>query len=210
MNIPFDPEIKAIVFDAFGTLVQITERHRPYKQLIELAAKSPAHNPELCSPASIMSMNLCFSDMAKRLAPDIENALLAELSGQLEREIASIELFPEATTVLKELRDAGVRIAICSNLASPYVAAVRAILPFELDAYAWSCECGYTKPDPRIYRYICDSLGAQAPEVMMIGDSLEADYLGAKRYGMKAFHLKRRNAAERDWEIHTLLGVLAI
>jgi len=64
-----------------------------------------------------------------------------------------------------------------------------------------SCEIGYLKPDPRIFRHALDALGVEPEETVMVGDSLRADVGGAKALGMTAV-LKRNSAAagEKDPE----------
>ncbi|MGE5550464.1 MAG: HAD family hydrolase [Bacteroidota bacterium] len=45
---------------------------------------------------------------------------------------------------------------------------------------------GFTKPDPRLFKYSCDALGVQPEECLYIGDSLMIDVLGANNFGMPA------------------------
>ena len=66
---------------------------------------------------------------------------------------------------------------------------------FEFDAYAWSFEVGVVKPDHRIYSTIWQSLALSPGEVLMVGDTYEADCLGPRRVGMHAIHLARNLAS---------------
>ena len=51
-------------------------------------------------------------------------------------------------------------------------------------------ECiGVKKPNPKIFKYAIEKSKAIAQESVMIGDSFEADVLGAIKVGMKAFYL---------------------
>ena len=90
---------------------------------------------------------------------------------------------------------------------------VKTLLPFELDAYAWSFEVGAVKPETSIYRHICDALQCQPHEVVMIGDTFEADYTGPNSYGMHGFYLARggeksvKRSLSRIDEILPLLGL---
>jgi putative hydrolase of the HAD superfamily len=43
--------------------------------------------------------------------------------------------------------------------------------------------CGYTKPDPRIFKYALKKAGAKANESLMIGDDLHVDIVGAREAG---------------------------
>lgn len=65
------------------------------------------------------------------------------------------------------------------------------LLPFELNSYAWSFQVSALKPDPRIFQRACEVLGVEPGDGLMVGDSLEADYHGARAAGMRALHLDR-------------------
>ncbi|WP_340639396.1 hypothetical protein [Pseudomonas songnenensis] len=60
-----------------------------------------------------------------------------------------------------------VRVGVCSNLAYPYREAVLRCYP-DLDAYAFSCDLGVMKPDPAIYRWSCNQLGAEPGATWML------------------------------------------
>jgi putative hydrolase of the HAD superfamily len=49
---------------------------------------------------------------------------------------------------------------------------------------------GVKKPDPKIFNYALQKAKANPAESMMIGDSLEADVLGAENVGMQAIFFK--------------------
>lgn len=53
-----------------------------------------------------------------------------------------------------------------------------------LDVRVWSCDVGYAKPHPVIFRVALDLLGVTAAETMFVGDLIEVDVKGAKRLGM--------------------------
>lgn len=48
---------------------------------------------------------------------------------------------------------------------------------------------GVRKPDPGIFHFAITRTAASVPNSMMIGDSLEADILGARAFGMHTIHL---------------------
>lgn len=90
------------------------------------------------------------------------------------------------------LRERGLKLALCSNLADPYAAPILAQLGLPLDCYAWSFQVGAIKPDPRIYAYVLRQLGCTAEEVLFVGDSVEADLAGPASIGMRVQLIQRQ------------------
>lgn len=178
-----DSAIRAVVFDAFGTLCKIEDKRWPFTRLM----KSTSNRRE--ARDFILTHAVGIRDAAASLG--CQEIAVEELEQELEQELASIRLYDDAIDALTHARALGLRIGIASNLAAPYAAPINALLPFELDAYAWSFEVGSKKPDPAIYEWVCRRLRVAPSEVLMVGDTLSADYFGATAYGMPALHLDR-------------------
>lgn len=183
--------IRAIAFDAFGTVIQYGQRLAPYSQLLAGQGEGGARLPFLTRdvPVATFAAELGL----EHLLPDIEADLAEELAG--------LRLFVEVPQVLALARAAGLRLAACSNLAAEYGPAVRGLLP-DLDAYVLSYEVGVAKPDPAIFQRVCDTLGCAPGEVVFVGDSKRCDVDGPRAFGMQARHLDRRAG-------QSLLDVLA-
>lgn len=99
------------------------------------------------------------------------------------------EPYADAYSILRSLKESGFRLGIVSD--QPAGPDCRAMLdywrltPF-FDAISLSCEVGCAKPDPRIFRFALETLGALPEEAVMVGDVLLADVAGAFSVGMKA------------------------
>jgi len=171
------------VFDAFGTLCEIGDKRWPFTRLMKSTPNRRA------ASEFILTHAIGIRDAAASLG--CHEIAVEELEHELEHELASIRLYDDAIDALTNARALGLKIGIASNLAEPYAAPIHALLPFELDAYAWSFEVGSKKPDPAIYEWVCRRLGVAPNEVLMVGDTLSADYSGATAFGMPALHLHR-------------------
>jgi putative hydrolase of the HAD superfamily len=66
-----------------------------------------------------------------------------------------------------------------------------------------SAGVGFRKPDERIFRPALDHFGLPPGQVAMVGDSLEADILGANQLGIYSIWITRRVSLPEE-------GVLAI
>lgn len=192
--------IAAVIFDLFGTLVEIQNRQNPYKQLLRLGTQQG----RLASPADmrwIMTQAGGIREIADRFGIKLTAAKLSELEGALARELESIQPFEDALPAIEWLRERSIKVAICSNLAEPYCATAREHFP-SLDGYALSAELGVMKPDPAMYQSVCAMMGvvpgktveANAVRVLMIGDSKKCDEVGPLSYGILGHHLDRKGA----------------
>ncbi|NES13141.1 MULTISPECIES: HAD family hydrolase [Micromonospora] len=90
--------------------------------------------------------------------------------------------YPDTEAVLKALRQAGVKVAVVSNIGFDIRPLFTAWgLDGLIDAYALSYEVGRCKPDPGIFLRACGMLGVDPERALMVGDT-PAD-AGAVRAG---------------------------
>lgn len=183
--------IKAVAFDVFGTLVRIERPARPFRKLVRLL--SQAGRPRQSDDgARAMSSPLDLRQAARLFGGMVNEDELGALEADLRDEIQSITLFADAAPTLTALKDKGIKVALCSNLAAPYGPPVLTLLPVQPEFCAWSYDAGAVKPQPAIYRYLCDGLACQPHEVLMVGDTPDADMAGPRAFGMHGYHLDRR------------------
>jgi YjjG family noncanonical pyrimidine nucleotidase len=71
-------------------------------------------------------------------------------------------------------------------------------------------DVGVNKPNPLVFKTALQKTNAQAAESLMIGDSFEADILGAQRVGMHTLHFNPKRAPKKpeSSEIHQLSELL--
>ncbi|MFZ6873247.1 HAD family hydrolase [Undibacterium sp. Di27W] len=196
-------DAQAVVFDVYGTIVEIRNKRGPFKKLLQLLAKK-GRPPQADDAAKLMSMSADLSETAKFFGFELTAQELAPLEEDLQLEIDSLSLYPDTTSTLLELRKAGLKIAVCSNLAGPYAAPVMALLPVTLDAYIWSFEVRAIKPEPIIYSSVSDALNIAPSKILFVGDTLLADYIGPQSIGMRSVHLNRNNTPSANSTINSL------
>ena len=106
-------------------------------------------------------------------------------------------LVPEAKEMLDILRTKGYRLFAASN-SFGHLQRRRleraGILPYFEDTYI-SMYIGYDKPDIRFFQEALRRCGLQPNEVLMIGDSMTTDVLGAQAAGIEALFFDRRSNA---------------
>lgn len=184
-----------VIFDVFGTLIHIHEKRNPHLQLLRYGRRQGV-SPRTEHLHMFMTRELDWEEAAHALGIRAGYVKLHSLNRLLEEELASMTLYPDALQAIAMLREGGVKIGLCSNLASGYGPTVRQLLP-GLDAYGFSYEIGAMKPNPIIYQSVCRDQGVQPGQqlwgdrVVMIGDSIKCDRDGAKAAGLAGYHLNR-------------------
>ena len=117
----------------------------------------------------------------------------------------SITVEPDVLATLEELKGAGYRMGLVSNLtlrADLMRADLdRWSLTRFLDATVFSSEVGVRKPDPRIFKEALNRIRADPGETAFVGDRLYDDVSGAQAVGMRGI-LTRQFRQEADPAYH--------
>ncbi len=214
--------IKACVFDAYGTLFDVHSavgKHRPRigekadalsmlwrtKQLEYTWLRSLMHAHvdfwQVTQDGLDYAMESCGID-DPGLRTDLMNAYLA------------LDAYPDVKDTLAALKQKGLRTAILSN-GSPRMlqAAVKSAgIGDYLDGVFSVEEVGIYKPDPRVYQLACDHLGVDAGEISF-QSSNAWDAAGAAHFGMRVAWINRsgqkreRLPKPADLELTDLAGL---
>lgn len=110
-----------------------------------------------------------------------------------------VRLYPDTVATLRALRDAGLRVGICSNAsyraASMHEQLRHTGLDALIDSAVFSSEVGWRKPSPRLFAAALASLGASATHTVFVGDRMREDIVGASRAGMRTLLMARDQSA---------------
>lgn len=130
---------------------------------------------------------------------------------------AGVEPFADVPGALSTLCDHNIKIGLVTNAFSPMRVRVQELAAFELDQYFEAdamfsaADVGYLKPHPRIFEVALAALDVQPYEAVFVGDSREADILGAKNAGMRAVLRTRPDSTDvlnskikPDGQLHSL------
>ena len=102
----------------------------------------------------------------------------------------------EVIALALDIKAAGCRIAILSNMTSELLGILRGKFDWldEFDVKLWSCEHGCAKPDETIYRSCLEALSCE-PSRALFFDDRPQNVEGAKRIGMDAHVFESANQA---------------
>lgn len=191
--------IQAVCFDAFGTLCQINERHRPFEKLFARLGIDIREAAQLAMTSRMGLMELAEHFGDANAAGDLVNGLNAEL--------ASISLFDDVAETLADLRKSGLMLWVISNLAAPYGPPLQYLLAESVNGYSFSFEVGFMKPKKEIFVHACEGLSLLPGQVLMVGDSRRADIEGAENFGMSAVWLHRGKKSNWPKSVRSLTEI---
>ena len=112
-------------------------------------------------------------------------------------------LYDDAVPMLQHLRDAGFKLAIVSNWDTPLDPLTERLeIAHYFDAIVASHDARVksAKPDPHIFHYTLAAIGVSAEEVVHVGDTYEADIIGAKNAGIRPILIDRDGTQAGKWE----------
>ncbi|MFD8936673.1 HAD family hydrolase [Streptomyces sp. NPDC059578] len=209
------PAVKAVIFDFYGTLVRLVPpmppshasvfERRGLGEYVERwgdqwsvgPADGEDNRAHSVDEATYRAWEV---DRLRRRA--LECGVPAEEAGPLAVELdratksLTLELFPDVTAVLAQLRGRGLRVGLCSNWYWDLDRAVASCgLSDLVDAGVTSARVGVRKPHPAIYRAALDACGVAPEEALFVGDVWAADVVGPLAGGIRAVHLWRPDRA---------------
>jgi len=193
--------IRAITFDAFGTivdtgrdaLIRISERivrdlfpevdATRFLERWDIHFFGIDHDPFLTIvEASGVSLARTFSELGVDGDPD-------PYVEMLQAEWQRATPYPEVRGVLEALE--GTPRAVVSNADDAMLKEILARNGLQFDAILTSEACRSYKPAARIFEAAIRELGVPANAILHVGDSLEADIGGAQRLGMATAWVNR-------------------
>lgn len=187
--------IEAVCFDAFGTLVEITKKRGAVRQLFK--AVPPGKRAEL--KHRLMREPRPIAEWLEVYVADTDPIMALDIYARELSEVASVAIRPGMADIWGLLRAKGLRLAVCSNLASSFGLAVRRALPDPPDVEVFSFEVGAIKPEPEIYAHVLERLAVEPDRVLFVGDSVRADIEGPQAAGMKVLHVGELVAMMVQW-----------
>ena len=179
--------IKAVIFDLFGTLVDISESSQPFREL----TRKLNIDKERAFHLAMTTNSPTLQHFAIQLGVDPPDEIEA-LQAKLDQKVQSVRLFDDTLSALQDVKSSGLKTALISNLASPYKPPFFELgLDQLIDEVVFSCDCGYAKPQEEIYRLSLQQLDLSPDQAVMVGDSYDCDVVGPEAIGIKALHLVR-------------------
>jgi 2-haloacid dehalogenase len=211
--------IHACVFDAYGTLFDVASAAQRCADALgdaapRLAALWRDKQLQYTWLRAVQGRHADFWQVTgDALDFALESLGLADpsLRGRLMQLYLTLDAYPDAPEVLRQLRGAGLATAILSNGSPAMLAAAiaHAGVGDLLDHVLSVEEAGVYKPHPRVYQLAVDRLAVPAREIAFISSN-GWDAWAASAFGMRAIWCNRQSQTRErlpgapDREIHLL------
>ena len=200
--------ITTVIFDLFGTLLEMEHDSHPF---VQLARRTSKMSVKEALHLSLINECNSLSDYSSLIGLPPQNDIQL-LESQLKNDISSAQLYNDTISTLETLKNRGLKLVLISNLATPYKQVVASL---KLDKYfmstVYSCDTGYCKPGTTIYELGIISAFSLPSQTLMIGDSFKSDVEGPSYVGIKGIQLIRDNYIKpNEFEISSLEDVIKL
>jgi putative hydrolase of the HAD superfamily len=207
-------EVRAVLLDALGTLVELQPPAPRLRRLLREAGFDVTEEQAAAGFAAeiayYLDHHLDGSDRERlerlrdRCADELRKGLrLPELDHASARRamLGALEFtaYPDALPALRELRVRGLRLVVTSNWDCSLGEWLRPLGISELvDGVVTSAEVGAAKPSPRVFERALAVAGARPREALHVGDKVDNDVEGAAAAGVRAVLLQRDGGSAPD------------
>lgn len=192
-----DSRYQALIFDLYGTLVDVFSLNEHDAAVVAMAdiLRIPLSDfsPLWGEGTYTQRSNGTFTSIEENLAsicrhlkiPSDQQRIQQAADVRYEFTRGSLKPKPEALELLTLLKQDGYRTGLVSNCA-PDVPHLWHTTPLAqlIDVPIFSCQVKIRKPDPRIYRLVCERLRFAPQACLYVGDGSDRELTGAQQVGL--------------------------
>ena len=175
-----------IPFEALGRAIGVLAQRQGVNPLFELETGR-------------LSEEAFLGSLSRQLSEDLRRPV--ELHGFAERYLDRLDPNQPMIDYMRELRDRGYRMAICTNNIREWERLWRAKLPIDeiFDVVVDSSAVGTRKPEARIYEITLERLGLVAEAALLV-DDVEINCDAARELGMTTVWFRDTDQAKAEIE----------
>ncbi len=201
---------KAILFDFWGTLVE-NGVWSPIKQVKNiLQINLPFSEYVIRMEKAMMtkkhaSLKESFEAVCEEFNLKCDERRIEEIVGLWNKSWMLAHPYEEVVEVLQKLKEK-YQLILVSN--TDCISVNQVLDKFQLrelfDKIYLSCEVGKIKTDENFFKQILEDLNLKVEECIVVGDSIQSDIVAAKKIGIKAVLVDRKNKRDFDLKIESL------
>jgi putative hydrolase of the HAD superfamily len=202
--------VKTILFDFWGTLVEngVWSPIKQVKNILDI--KLPFSEYVLRMERAMMTrkfdgLRASFTSICDEFNIQCTEEQYEQLIGMWNKSWMLSQPYEEIMEELSNLKQK-YQLILVSN--TDCFSLPKVLEKYELEKYFTnvflSCDLGMIKSDPRFFKKVLNELNLNINECVMVGDSIQSDIIAAKRLGIKAVLVDRRNTRDFHPKIKNL------
>jgi putative hydrolase of the HAD superfamily len=218
--------LKAVLFDLGGTLIKTAEVPEIFRRILEkygvkasfsqILEAHKANEKEFDVDTGQAELGMSFWHnwnlaIVKSLGVEKDADFLAQKISESWWDYADLQFHPDVVDTLAQLKTKQVKTGIVTNgLKEDYEQVLQKLgAASHFDVTVGADSCSRAKPDSRIFLHAVQKLRLKPDEVLFVGDSLEKDYEGARKAGLKPLLIDREGKTPKNVDsIRSLTEVL--
>ena len=218
-------EFRAVFFDLEGTLVNTAHAPEIFRRILEaygvmakLGNIAEAHQANMNEFDAKEMSNSGTSfwirwnmKILERVGVQENKEFLAKKIDEEWFEYADLEMFSDVVETLVRLKSRGIKLGIVTNGSRRDFELIlgKFGLTEYFDIVVGADTFGRAKPDEEVFLQAVGRIGTKPEETLFIGDSVESDYEGAGKAGLKPLLIDRDGKTSENVErIRSLVGIL--
>ncbi len=200
---PFKPRLQKIT-DRYG--VEVNWTHYVAAREV-LDSNAPDLDPTISNPLEAVRHIIdSYRNFLKTL--DVQDYLDQIAWEMLQSEhslfaASAATLYDDVVPTLQRLKDGGFKLAIASNWGvplDPLSERLGIAEYFDIIVASHDTRVKSEKPDPYIFNYTLTAIGVSAEEAIHVGDTYEADVIGAQNVGIRPILIDRDGTQVGRWD----------
>jgi HAD superfamily hydrolase (TIGR01549 family) len=208
--------VKAIIFDFWGTLVEngVWSPIKQVKNILEIKLPFPEYVVRMekaMMTSKFEDLKSAFLNVCKEFNLEVNEEKLGQLVGIWNKSWMLAHPYEETIATLKKLKEK-YKVILVSNTDNFSIEQV--LNKFNLselfDDIFFSYNLGFIKTDENFLKQVLSETGLSSDDCVVVGDSLHSDVIAAKKNGMKAVLIDRRNSRDFHPKIKTLIELETI
>lgn len=171
-----------------------------FKQFFSYVSQTPMPQFWVDYDLGLSSLDKVASDLAEYRSVEAEYA-----RDMILQAIARQETIAPTHALIKDLKSAGYRLYVLSNMSYDFIQYLRKQPVYEnFEGEVISCEVGVVKPSPNIYEILLERYALNPAETIFIDDRIE-NVAAAEAFGMVTYHFDRNNSEDSCKKLREIL-----
>jgi HAD superfamily hydrolase (TIGR01549 family) len=203
--------VKAIIFDFWGTLVEngVWSPIKQVKNILNIKLPFPEYVVRMekaMMTSKVKDLKSAFVAVCKEFKLEVNEEKLGQLVGIWNKSWMLAHPYDETIETLKKLKEK-YKVILVANTDNFSIEQVIGKFNMEelFDQMFFSYNLGIIKTDENFFKQVLSEMNLNAEDCVVVGDSVQSDVVAAKKGGIKAILIDRRNSRDYHPKIKTLM-----